>query len=91
MAAYAGPDGRVDQSLRHRVMRHWKAEDQLELAVKLGVVASSQARDIRGEGERVLRQLDAQLSSFCDGWGIGNPTRSWPIPELPCGWEDLSV
>ena len=65
----------------------WKDEDELSEATRLGLVSPAMAQQIRAEGERVIRHLDAANSPFNDGWEFWQPDPGWPIPELPPGWE----
>jgi hypothetical protein len=67
----------------------WKDEKELATAVDLGLMTLEHARDIRGEGERVIGQLEARQPPFCDGWEHWQPDAGWSIPELPTGWDKL--
>lgn len=69
----------------------WKDEEELAIAVGLGLLTSQHARVIRAEGERVIRQLEARHPPFCDGWERWQPNPGWPIPELPAGWDELNA
>lgn len=68
----------------------WKDEDEFNEAVALGVYSQEEAKAIRDEGERVLEQLKARQSPFCDGWENWRPPAEWGIPPLLDGWEKLS-
>jgi hypothetical protein len=57
----------------------------------IGVYTHKQAQSIRFEGERVIGQLKANASPFCDGWEDWTPPVDWGIPAFPQGWEDLSL
>jgi hypothetical protein len=67
----------------------WKDEEELAEAVRLGLLTPQGADAIRAEGERVIAQLEARQSPFCDGWEHWQPNPAWPIPELPGGWDEL--
>ena len=67
----------------------WKDEDELKEAISLGLVTSAMEREIRAEGESVVRQMAARASPFSDGWERWRPDPAWPIPELPPGWDDI--
>jgi Protein of unknown function (DUF402) len=68
---------------------HWKDEDDFNEAVRLGVYTADEAQAIRLEGERVIQQMQARLSPFCDGWESWKPPEDWHIPVFPPGWEEL--
>ena len=57
----------------------WKDEDELEQAAALGLL---DAGAVRAEAKRVLDEWP-----FPTGWEDWRPDPSWPIPQLPDGWE----
>jgi hypothetical protein len=62
----------------------WKDEDELELAVQLGVFSLDEAAEIRREGERVIASLPKLLPTGYEDW---QPDPAWlPVP-LPDGWD----
>jgi len=67
----------------------WKDEEELEEAVRLGLLTRQAADGIRAEGERVIAQLEAREPPFCDGWERWRPNPAWPIPGLPAGWDEV--
>jgi hypothetical protein len=67
----------------------WKDEDKFERMVTEGVFSIRQARAIRREGEQVIREMQAGKPPFCEGWERWSPPLTWPIPELPSGWDIL--
>lgn len=64
----------------------WKDEDDLAAWLEFGVVSAEEAADIRAEGERVARMIEAWEPPFSDGWEHWQPDPSWPTPELPEDW-----
>jgi predicted RNA-binding protein associated with RNAse of E/G family len=62
----------------------WKDEDELEQAVRLGRFTSTEAGQIRAEGERVLRERP-----WPTGWEDWRPDPEWPLPTLPERWNEL--
>lgn len=68
---------------------HWKDEDELAEAVRIGLVAPDQAAAIRAEGERVIQRLEDRLAPFSAGWDRWQPDPAWPVPRLPDDWERL--
>jgi hypothetical protein len=62
----------------------WKDEDQFEDAIRLDVIGSKEAAAVRAQGESLIRGLDALLPT---GWEDWRPEPSWPVLELPEGWD----
>lgn len=60
----------------------WKDEDELKDAVRLGRFKPDEAAAVRLEGERVLEEWP-----FPTGWESWRPDPSWPVPQLPDGWD----
>jgi hypothetical protein len=60
----------------------WKDEDEFEAATRHGRLTPEQARAIRAEGERVIAERP-----WPTGWEDFEPDPSWPVPELPAGWD----
>ena len=67
----------------------WKDEEELDEAVEMGIVRVDDAREIRAEGERVIRRLESRSAPFCDAWEQWRPDPAWSIPELPDGWDTV--
>ena len=65
----------------------WKDEDELELAVELGVFTREEAGAIRSEGERVAALIDSGTPPFDPAWADWTPDPAWGRPELPDGWQ----
>jgi hypothetical protein len=65
----------------------WKDEDELEEAVGRGLFTAEQAEGFRSEGERALRRVLNRQPPFDRDWSTWRPDPSWPIPELPPGWD----
>jgi Protein of unknown function (DUF402) len=61
---------------------HWKDEDELQEAVRLGRFTAADAAAIRAEGERVLEEWP-----FPTGWEDWRPDPGWEPPRLPAGWD----
>jgi uncharacterized protein len=64
----------------------WEDEDELEEAVVAGLVSKDQAADLYTEGKAVIDLLQSKKSIF-NGWENWRPDPSWPMPELPVGWD----
>jgi uncharacterized protein len=67
----------------------WKDEDHLEEAVEIGLFSAEQASRFRAAGEHALERVEAWSAPFNEGWEDWRPDPSWPVPELPEGWERL--
>ena len=65
----------------------WKDEDELDLAVELGVFTREEAGAIRAEGERVAALIDSGTPPFDPAWADWTPDPAWGRPELPDGWR----
>lgn len=65
----------------------WKDEDHLAEAVEIGLFTRAKAGDIRAEGERAIRRIEAWGSPFDEGWETWRPDAAWPRPPLPDGWH----
>jgi hypothetical protein len=70
---------------------HWKDEDEFEEAVTLGIYSPEKARAIRAEGERAINLFQTGQPPFCDGWESWSPPTTWDIPDLPEGWDKISI
>ena len=57
----------------------WKDEDEFEEAVRVGYVDEA---EVRAVAERVLT-----APPWPTGWEDWRPDPSWPVPELPDGWD----
>ncbi len=57
----------------------WKDEDELEQAATAGLLDPA---EVRAEGQRVLEEWP-----FPTGWEEWRPDPTWPIPQLPEGWD----
>jgi hypothetical protein len=62
----------------------WKDEDELELALELGVFGRDEAAAARATAERVLAEWP-----FPTGWEEWRPDPAWPVPALPEGWDHV--
>jgi hypothetical protein len=60
----------------------WKDDDELDGVTELGRFTPEEAARIRAEGERVIAERP-----WPTGWEDWSPDPSWPLPELPAGWN----
>jgi predicted RNA-binding protein associated with RNAse of E/G family len=65
----------------------WKDEDELVEAVSLGLFSEGDAAWFRYWGERAVEHLLLRLPPFDRDWQLWAPDPSWPLPELPAGWQ----
>ena len=65
----------------------WKDADELAEGVERGLFTRDEAREIRTEGERAIRRLETRTEPFDDEWIAWRPDPSWPVAELPPGWD----
>lgn len=65
----------------------WKDEDELEAWMARGAIAPTLAQRLRAEGVRVAKRAERGEPPFAGGWPEWRPDPSWPVPELPDGWD----
>jgi hypothetical protein len=65
----------------------WKDEDELEKAVAAGLFSAEDAARFRVEGEHAARSVIERTPPFDERWEDWRPDPSWPLPELPEGWD----
>ena len=65
----------------------WKDRAELEEAVRRGLFTPTQAAEFRAEAERGLHRLLDREPPFDRDWTTWRPDPSWPVPELPPGWD----
>ncbi len=74
-------DEKLDLIVRPDGTWRWKDEDELEQAAAAGLL---DADEVRAEAERVLQNWP-----FPVGWEDWRPDPSWPVPQLPPGWDSV--
>ncbi len=72
-------DEKLDLIVRPDGSYVWKDEDELEQAAAAGLLDPAA---VRAEAQRVLEEWP-----FPTGWEEWRPDPSWPIPQLPDGWD----
>ena len=72
-------DEKLDLIVRADGKYRWKDEDELEQAAALGLLDPD---EVRAEAQRVLEEWP-----FPTGWEDWQPDPSWPVPQLPPGWD----
>jgi predicted RNA-binding protein associated with RNAse of E/G family len=65
----------------------WKDRDELEEAVRRGLFTPYQAAEFEAEAEHGLHRLLDREPPFDRDWRTWRPDPSWPVPELPPGWD----
>ncbi|MGH3646376.1 MAG: DUF402 domain-containing protein [Micromonosporaceae bacterium] len=68
----------------------WRWKDEDEFAERTGhewYWDAEQAAEIRGEGERVVKLIEAAEFPFDGSWCDFAPDPAWPLPQLPRGWD----
>lgn len=68
----------------------WKDEEDVALGVERGVYSPEDATAFRREAERGLRRLIDHEPPFDREWSDWRPDPSWPVPELPHGWDRVA-
>ena len=72
-------DEKLDLVVQADGSYRWKDEDELEQAAAVGLL---DAEAVRAEAARVLEEWP-----FPTGWEDWQPDPSWPLPQLPPGWD----
>lgn len=67
----------------------WKDEDEFETLVSHGLIDGEEAARVRQEAASVIKQIEANKAPFSEPWHDWRPDPSWPLPELPEGWDRL--
>ncbi len=67
----------------------WKDEDELERSVAAGIWSRDEAERIRSEVADLGRRVMERVPPFDRDWTSWRPDPSWPMPELPSGWDRL--
>ena len=65
----------------------WKDEDELAEAIGLGLFTEDDAISFRYWGERAIEHLVLHQPPFDEEWVDWRPDPTWPVPELPPGWD----
>lgn len=66
----------------------WKDEDELEQAIGEGLIPAADVPRLREGGERAVRRILDREPPFDRDWWDWRPDPSWPLPELPAGWDE---
>lgn len=69
----------------------WELKDDelLEPWAERSRFTAEQVAEIRAEGARIVRELEAGRRWWDDTWAAWEPDPAWPAPELPAGWKTL--
>jgi hypothetical protein len=65
----------------------WKDEDELAEAIDRGVIDAGDEPALRADGEAAVRRVLEREPPFDRDWTTWRPDPSWPLPELPEGWQ----
>ena len=66
----------------------WKDEEEVAIARGHGLVAGKILDQMREDGERAIRDIQARAWPFDAGYEAWRPDPEWPIPRLPASWDD---
>jgi len=67
----------------------WKDEDEFDALVSYGIIDATEATHVRQDARCVIEQVEATEPPFSEPWHDWRPDPSWPMPELPEGWDRL--
>lgn len=65
----------------------WKDEEEVAIAREHELVAAEILDQMRAEGERAIRDIEARAWPFNAGYESWRPDPAWAIPALPEGWD----
>jgi uncharacterized protein len=69
----------------------WKDEDELAEAVDGGLFTEEDAAWFHYWGERAVEHILLREPPFDEDWASWRPDPAWAAPELPAGWDLVSV
>jgi uncharacterized protein len=65
----------------------WKDEDELGRSVAAGIWSAADGERFRREAAAAVRRVLDGKPPFDRDWRAWRPDPSWPLPELPRGWD----
>lgn len=65
----------------------WKDEDEFADAIEGGIFDRHDERAFRAAAEEGVRHIVERHAPFDREWSGWRPDPSWPVPELPPGWD----
>jgi predicted RNA-binding protein associated with RNAse of E/G family len=80
-------DHKLDVILEFDGAWRWKDEDELAEVIRIGLLDAGKERAMRSAAERAVRRITRGEPPFDRDWTTWRPDPSWPLPELPEGWE----
>ena len=80
-------DHKLDVILELDGSWRWKDEDEFTEAIRLGLIDAAQEPVLRTAAEDAVRRITEREPPFDREWGSWRPDPSWPVPELPEGWD----
>lgn len=69
----------------------WKDEDEFEALVSHGLIDGEEAARVRQDARRMIGQVETNGAPFSEPWHDWRPEPSWPLSELPNGWNRLEA
>ncbi len=67
----------------------WKDEDEFAALVAAGLIDAAEAARVRDAARRAIGGVEANEPPFSERWHDWRPDPSWPLPQLPAGWDRL--
>jgi predicted RNA-binding protein associated with RNAse of E/G family len=80
-------DHKLDVILELDGSWRWKDEDEFVEAIRLGLIDADEEPALRTAAEDAVRRITGGEPPFDREWTSWRPDPSWPLPELPEGWE----
>jgi hypothetical protein len=67
---------------------HWKDEDEFTMLIEQRLIDPATAQAIRDDAAKVIGDIEANRTPFCEPWPEWKPDPSWSVPVLPAGWDN---
>jgi hypothetical protein len=80
-------DHKLDVILELDGSWRWKDEDEFAEAIGLGLIDAAEEPVLRAAAGDAMRRITGREPPFDRDWTTWRPDPSWPVPELPRGWE----
>jgi hypothetical protein len=80
-------DRKLDVILELDGSWRWKDEDEFAETIRVGLLDAAAEPMLRTAAEDAVRRITAREPPFDRDWTTWRPDPSWPLPELPEGWD----
>ncbi len=67
----------------------WKDEDDFEMLITRNLLEARAVASVRDEAAMVIGRIERGDPPFDGAWLGWRPEGTWPLPQLPEGWDRL--